>query len=494
MTTDGHSSGIAPPPSDDDQNAWSVYWTACGQPWRTQPEIELERQQQLKACRAIVPNPQTRTYPFANLTPPLSRADVEWLLATHENGRGPINWADERQRQRTGLDLRGADLRKQDLSGLPLARLQGSLGMEYPFDLLTGKPRGGDIHLEGAILEQTHLEGAILRNVYLTGANLSGAFLEQSDLVWAYLEGVRCYGTHLERANLAEAHLEAVHFVSTHLEGATFERAHLEGAGCYRARFEEAVLREAHLGGKKMPGDHLHRVQQWVPSFPEVLQAADLRGAIFGSATDLDRVELGDQQYGFVSLADVVFNGVNLAVIDWTQITRLGDERAISIKTLPGGSNKSSDRQTKELEDAARANRHLATALQQQALNEAAARFDYRAEVMHRKVLWRKRKVLPWLISWCLWVLVGYGYRTVRAIVSYLTIHVLFGALYWLMAGVPWHEAFFVSMSAFHGRGFQPDLYQPGQAGTYISGCEAFVGLVFEAVLIATLTRRFFGR
>ena len=52
-------------------------------------------------------------YPFRGMK--LSRADVEWLLATHENGRGPVNWSDEGQRGRKGLDLRGADLCQVDL-------------------------------------------------------------------------------------------------------------------------------------------------------------------------------------------------------------------------------------------------------------------------------------------------------------------------------------------------------------------------------------------
>lgn len=54
----------------------------------------------------------------------LSRADIEWLLANYENGRGPVDWSDESQREREGLDLRGADMHQVDLHGLPLARLR----------------------------------------------------------------------------------------------------------------------------------------------------------------------------------------------------------------------------------------------------------------------------------------------------------------------------------------------------------------------------------
>ena len=59
-------------------------------------------------------------YPFRDIK--LSRVDIEWLLETHENGRGPVDWSDEHQREREGLDLRGADL-----GDLPLAGICGGL-------------------------------------------------------------------------------------------------------------------------------------------------------------------------------------------------------------------------------------------------------------------------------------------------------------------------------------------------------------------------------
>ena len=65
------------------------------------------------------------TYPFNNVEPQLNRADVEWLLATHENRHGPVDWSDENQQEQGGLDLRSADLFGADLSGLPFAPLQG---------------------------------------------------------------------------------------------------------------------------------------------------------------------------------------------------------------------------------------------------------------------------------------------------------------------------------------------------------------------------------
>jgi hypothetical protein len=95
-------------PTTNDKENWKAYWKQQGQPWRTEPEIDAERQKYLAERRAIVADIENSTYPFKNVK--LNRADVEWLLATHENGRGPVDWNDEKQRNRLGLDLRGANL------------------------------------------------------------------------------------------------------------------------------------------------------------------------------------------------------------------------------------------------------------------------------------------------------------------------------------------------------------------------------------------------
>src|SRR5215471_16432441 len=96
-------------PGGNDRNAWRAYWVAAGQPWRTEPDIDQARKATLDRLRASGTSVKHNRYPFKDVT--LSRADVEWLLATHEDGRGPVRWEDEPERSREGLDLRGADLR-----------------------------------------------------------------------------------------------------------------------------------------------------------------------------------------------------------------------------------------------------------------------------------------------------------------------------------------------------------------------------------------------
>ncbi len=72
-------------PDNEDIEAWKAYWKEQGQPWRTEPEIDLERQAYLTEYRSIKPDIKKGIYPFKDEK--LSRADVEWLLSTHENGR-----------------------------------------------------------------------------------------------------------------------------------------------------------------------------------------------------------------------------------------------------------------------------------------------------------------------------------------------------------------------------------------------------------------------
>ena len=67
---------------------WRQYWQEKGFPWRTEPEIDAKWQEELSQCRIIVPDIEKGIYPFKGMK--LSRADVEWLLAAHQNGYGPV--------------------------------------------------------------------------------------------------------------------------------------------------------------------------------------------------------------------------------------------------------------------------------------------------------------------------------------------------------------------------------------------------------------------
>lgn len=165
--------------------SWNAYWTAQGMPWRTEPEIDEDRQRFLAERRT----PTTETekgrrkvvYPLHNVK--LNRADVEWLLAAHASGgiRGPVDLNDEAQRERDGLDLGEADLYEVDLRGLPMARLRAA---------------GANLraaHLEGSSLVEAHLERADLRGAYFDSATLLTDvwFGDQRGDVYARVRGKR---------------------------------------------------------------------------------------------------------------------------------------------------------------------------------------------------------------------------------------------------------------------------------------------------------------
>jgi len=425
----------------NDREAWKAYWEARGQPWRTEPEIDAQRQDYLAQCRSITPDPRQGMYPFKDIA--LSRADVEWLLAAHENGRGPVDWSDESQRERAGVDLRGADLRRVDLQNLPLACTIGDVTwMEWP-----------DLTLE----QRT----------------LAALLLEDADLKGAHLEHARLSYAHMERADLREAHLEGINLARADLEGAYLRRTHLEGANLFNTHLDETYLWEAHLEGAVLSGTHLE-------------------GAL------LSDIILSDEKRVGPRLADVRWGDVNLAVVRWSQMNMLGEEYQARQKKQDGKAKDAATR-LKEYETAVRANRQLATALSAQGLNEDAAHFAYQAQKLQRVVLRRRNKIFQYLFSGFLYVLAGYGYRPGRSLIAYFLVIGLFATTYALL-GQSIHPPFsplaalVFSITSFHGRGFFPGGISLDNPITVLAALEAIMGLIIEISFIATFTQRYFAK
>lgn len=443
-----------------------------GAAWRTEPEIDSERQQFLRQRLTIFPDIQQGVYPFKDVR--LSRADVEWLLIMHEQGRGPIEWSDLSQRERVGIDLRGANLQQVNLRRLPLARLRGGLTKEEWVAMTLEQRALAGVHLERADLSETHLEGALLRGAFLQGATLRATFLEQAVLFQA----------HLEQAYVRQAHLERANLMYARLEGAYFRKAWLTGA--------------------------------------------DLRHAVCDNATNLEMVTLADTRWGSVLLADMLWGDCNLAVIDWRFVMPLGDETLARALSLHRGRVRNAEEKHEYLDTyqaAVRAYRQLANAMRAQGMNEEAVPFAYRAQLIQREVLWRQflwgqgqgqaaqAEVSPggilqmlhklwrrtsnfgaYIFSWFLDVLAGYGYKPGRSLVIYLLMITAFATCYLLLGHLPLKEALIFSVTAFHGRGFFPGPFTLSDPVTAIAAAEAVIGLFIEISFIATFTQRFFGR
>jgi uncharacterized protein YjbI with pentapeptide repeats len=229
-------------PTTDDPAAWRAYWQAQGMPWRTEPEICAERQTYLGERRAVPPDIDRGIYPFKDIT--LTRADVEWLLATHESGgiRGPVDWTAPKQRNREGLDLCGVDLRGVDLQHLPLARVRCNLsnaelpdhGSDDDSQLVTMAVA----HLEGANLSYAHMENMLLRAAHLDGATLRRAVLDGTTLYSAWLVGANFARASLAGVNLRRAVMDettnfyGASFCSREYGGVALRDAHWNGADC----------------------------------------------------------------------------------------------------------------------------------------------------------------------------------------------------------------------------------------------------------------------
>ena len=436
-------------PSNDDHAAWLVYWQEQDQPWRTEPEISPARRAELEKRRALVPDIEKGIYPFKGMK--LDRADVEWLLATHAGG--PVNWSNEKEREREGLDVRGADLQHADLHQLPLTRLRG--GLTFGEWLM-------------ATEEQRSSAVVLMRGVDLSGAQLAGAHLHE-----AQLKGAKLSGAQLAGANLYQAQLEGADLSGAQLAGAILWRAQLERADLSQARLAGAILYQAQLKGAKLGG-------------------AQLAGA------DLRNVMLGDKQRIGPRFADLQWGNTNLAVVDWSRVNMLGDEREARQKKTLDGKNKEQAERLSGFQAAVRANRQLAVALQAQGLSEETARFAYRAQRLQRIVLRRQRKLVAYLFSGFLDLIAGYGYRSGRTVLWYLFVIVGFTVAYFAFGHLPpFPDALVFSLMSFHGRGFFPSLSSETSLHNPVVGIaaiEAVVGLLIEISFIATFTQRYFGK
>jgi len=431
-------------PSADDDEGWRGYWVDKGQPWRTEPAISPCRQYGLSQRRLIPPDKANGVYPFGGMQ--LNRADVEWLLATHENGRNPIDWNDEQQRTRVGLDLRGAVVSEADLSHLPLARLQGGLnffewggtteeeriavaltmkkttlreaqlqgailiGAQLQEAVLIGAQLQGayliKAQLQGADLKEAQLQGADLREAQLQGAALREAQLQGADLREAQLQGAVLWKAQLQGAALWEAQLQGATLIDAQLQKADLRRAQLQKANLIDAQLQGAVLIDAQLQGANLIDAQLQKADlrraelQGVDLRRAELQGVDLRKACLVKAqldsailegARLDDVILSDEQGIGPHVVDIQWGDTNLAVAKWSQVRMLGDEYETQQNMSSSGKEKTNADRLQDYERAVRANRQLAVVLRNQGLNEVADGFAFRAQVLQWHVLQRQR-------------------------------------------------------------------------------------------------------
>lgn len=454
-------------PTTDDAEAWRAYWQSQDLPWRTEPEIAAERQGCLAERRTITPDYERGIFPFKDVEPKLTRADIEWLLATHESKGtvGPVQPDPEKDAayatRRDGLDLSGANLERLDLHGLPLTRLWS--GYSNPWGNRTPEQRQvAAINLRGANLRDAQLEGAMLCDAHLEGATLWNAHLEGADLTDAQLQGASLNWAQMKDAILLGAHLEGAHLRETQLMGADLFRAHLEGADLIGA---------------------------W-------LKGVDLRGAFFDKSAQLNDAHLTQ-----VSLDQTIFDNTNLSVVKWGEVPVLGDELRARATKDADGNTKGRRERSNDYQAAARAYRRLAVALQSNGMSEEASGYLYRAQIMQRRLQWHSRQPGAYLFSVLLAVLAGYGYRLKRIAITYMVVVALFAGAFLaqgIFAGGPLgvqqiFDAAQISLNAIHGRVFFAQFHLD-TLQSWLATTESVFGIVIEGVFVAMLVQRFFGK
>ncbi|HCG00446.1 MAG TPA: hypothetical protein DEV93_07855 [Chloroflexi bacterium] len=164
----------------------------------------------------------------------LTRADVEWLLESYDNGRGPI--LDVSSDKRRGLSLAGVVFEGDELSDLPLSRadLRGAVFTKA--------------NLRRTQLSEANLQGASFYGCDLKGADLSRATLQDAAFVFrTVLEGARLVDTDLRHVTLDEVNLKYAVLDYANLQDVQLPGALLHGASLRHARLEGANLEGASL-------------------------------------------------------------------------------------------------------------------------------------------------------------------------------------------------------------------------------------------------------
>lgn len=140
------------------------------------------------------------------------------------------------------LNLNGANLACQDLSGMSMVRTRGesmhATGVEFDDSVLAGATFNNS-ELNGAKFRHARMDHAMFENSNMLGANFYGAEVRNARMSGATLNG----------ANLSRGVFSGGHF-----RNVNFQLAEMEGADFSNSDFKDAHLSEANISGADFTG------------------------------------------------------------------------------------------------------------------------------------------------------------------------------------------------------------------------------------------------
>jgi hypothetical protein len=237
-------------------------------------------------------------------------------------------------------------------------------------------------------------------------------------------------------------------------------------------------------------------------------------------------------------MVDVGWNGVSLTSVPWPLVRSTADEvvalqltspkqahqKPVSppVELYPLGRDERNPR--KSWQGAARAAGQLSTELRNQGLTASADHFIYKARLITRTRLlrprgpWRKQSIAktwrawrPWLFVLMLEKVAGYGLRPGLIFGWYAGVIALFAVTFSTfglheitqrgesltdsaLVATTILEGLVDSVASFHGRGLVENDPNASLFQSAISASEAVIGMIVEAILVATFVQRFFSR
>jgi uncharacterized protein YjbI with pentapeptide repeats len=224
--------------------------------------------------------------------------------------QGVAVWNDwKKQQTQLPIDLRGANFRELDLSGIDLSQSELERAIFSDANLSHANLTGANLHR--AVLYRTNLTKADLswtdlREVDFRSADLKGALLRGANLYEAVFRGANLRNANLRGANLRAADLRQVNLSQVNLSQANLSQANLSEEDLRRVNLSQANLSQSNLRGAYLSQTNL--------------QEADLSGAYLGRAflmgADLRNADLRGAFFKDAVLRRANLSGANLAQVN----------------------------------------------------------------------------------------------------------------------------------------------------------------------------------